>query len=171
MFNSNTDYPEEPHPGAWYPSSQDKPRFYECVSRSILTVPRIAGIRIEVKHTDPKERFMPTQQTHDNTKFMGTLCSALDLLWVTKRDLDKLQSDKYGDWAGSVKELPEPHLGGEHKYICDIVAGYYIKTVNKPTKKFAILYPFRPFKSLDGEPEIAVMELDDEDNFAKDATV
>ena len=82
-----------------------------------------------------------------------------------------MNSDKYYDWAGSVNKLDDPKHGVEHKYICGIVAGYYIKIDKSPTKKFAILYPFRPFKSVDGEPEIAVMELDKQENFVKDATV
>ena len=161
VFNTLTDYPERPHAHGFYPSPQDKPRFYENTSRSICSVFRIATIMVEVQYTDPNKRLMPTQQQLDKTKFAGTLCSALDLVWFTKQDQEKLRSDKYSDWAGSIEELEVP-AHGEHKYICDIVAGYYVKVDKFPTKKFAILYPFRPFKSVDGEPEIAVMEIDQE---------
>ena len=45
-----------------------------------MSSPRNAGFRVEVKHTDPNERLFPTQQQLDNTKFTGTLLSALDLV-------------------------------------------------------------------------------------------
>ena len=129
--------------------------FYEAVPRTTLAVPRIATLMVEVQYTDPNKRLMPTQQQLDKTKFAGTLCSALDLVWFAKEDQEKLRSNKYSDWAGSIKELGVPEHG-EHKYICDTAADYYVKVDKSPTKKFAILYPFRPFKSVDGEPEIAV---------------
>ena len=170
VFNTLTDYPAQPHAHGFYPSPHDKPRFYENTSRSICSVFRIATIMVEVQYTDPNKRLMPTQQELDKTKFAGTLCSALDLVWFTKEDREQFGLNKYNDWAGSIEQLEVP-AHGEHKYICDIVAGYYAKYDKHPTKKFAILYPFRPFKSVDGEPEIAVMEIDQEENFVKGAKV
>ena len=146
---------------------KDKPRFYEGFSRSIVFVPRIAPFRSNIDHISPNERLFPTEHKADSGRFYGTLLSALDLVWFTEED-HKTKSN-YADWAGSIiDELPEPEFG-IHKYINDIVPGYYVKIDSSETKKYAVLYAYRPFKSADGEPEIVVLEIDENEKFVEDA--
>ena len=63
---------------------------------------------------------------------------------------------------------PSPHLAST-KYINDIVPGYYVKIDTSLTKKYAVLYVHRPFKSVDGEPQIMVRQIDDDEQFVDNA--
>jgi hypothetical protein len=74
----------------------------------------------------------PSEHKADHGRFMGTLCSALDLVWFTEED--HASKSNYADWAGSIDELPVPGFG-IHKYINDIVPGYYVKIDSSETKK------------------------------------
>ena len=156
-FNAVTyKVPKRPREGAYYPSLKDKPRFYEGAPHSIVFVPRIAPFRSNADHISPNERLFTTEHKADSGRFYGTILSALDLVWFTEED-QKTKSD-YADWAGSIfDDLPEPEYG-YHKYINDVVPGYYVKIDTSLTKKYAVLYAYRPFKSADGEPEIVVVE-------------
>ena len=93
---------------------------------------------------------------------MGTLLSSVDVVWFTEDD-NKTKSS-YADWAGSIKELKSPEHG-VHKYFSDIVPGYYVKLDTSETKKYAVMYVYRPFKSVSLEPEIMVLEIDAEEKF------
>ena len=37
-------------------------------------------------------------------------------------------------------------------YTNDIAPGYYVKIDSKETKKYGVMFVYRPFKSVDGEP-------------------
>ena len=135
-------------------------------SRALVYVPRLAPFRSDIDNTDPNERMFPTQHPFNPSRFTGTLLSALDLVWSTEKDSSKIV---YGDWAGSIDKLENPEYG-IHPYICDIVAGYYVKLNSNDTKKYAVLCPHRPLRSVDGEPEIVVLELDKDEKFVEGAT-
>ena len=158
--------PKKPRDGEWYPSTKDRLRFYEKEPRTIVFVPRIAPARSDIVHIDPNERMFPTQHKFDPGRFLGTLCSAVDLVWFTEED--NASKSSYEDWAGSIEELSTPEFG-VHKYFSDIVPGYYVKVDTSDTKKYAVLYVYRPFKSADGEPEIVVLEIDKDDKFVEGA--
>ena len=171
VYNSVTDYPEEPHPVAYYPSNKDKPRFVEVYPRSIVHAVRIAPLRSHVTNTDPNERLYPTEHKADKTRFEGTLLSALDLVWCTEDALNI----NYKNWCAAVRNEMEEgvytrHEEGVHQYISDIVGGYYVKLDTSAAKKYAILYPYRPMRSPHGEPEIMVLELDQDEKFVDNAT-
>ena len=121
--------------GEWYPSLQDKPRFYEGFSRSVVFVPRVAPFRSDIDHISPNERLSPTEHKADHGRFYGTVLSAVDLAWFTEED--HASKSNYADWAGSIGELPEPEFG-IHKHINDIVPGYYVKIDSSETKKYAV---------------------------------
>ena len=93
---------------------------------------RLAPFRSEIDNTDPNERMFPTQHPFNPSRFTGTLLSALDLVWFTEKDSSKIN---YNDWAGSIGKLETPECG-IHEYICDIVAGYYVKLDSSDTKKY-----------------------------------
>ena len=143
--------PKKPLDGDYFPSTRDRLRFYEKQKRSLCFVPRIAPARINVDNINPNQRQLPTDHKFDPARFHGVLLSALDLVWFTEKD--NASKSSYADWAGSIKKLEEP-TRGVHKYFSDIVPGYYVKLDSSETKKYAVLYAFRPFKSADGEPEI-----------------
>ena len=167
VFNAVTQkVPKKLRDGEWYPSAKDKPRFYEGFSRSIVFVPRVAPFRSDIDHISPNERLFPTEHKADSGRFYGTLLSAVDLVWFTEEDHET--KSNYADWAGSIDELPEPEFG-IHKYINDIAPGYYVKIDSSETKKYAVLYAYRPFKSADGEPEIIVLEIDENEKFVEGA--
>ena len=100
-------------------------------------------------------------------RFAGTLLSAVDLVSFTEKDHSS--KSNYEDWAGKIGKLDVPEFG-IHPYINDIVPGYYVKTDSSDTKKYAVLYPYRPLRSVDGEPEIVVLELDKDEEFVENAT-
>ena len=166
VYNSVTHYPPDPVKGAYYPSNKDKPRFIERHPRSMVFVLRIAPMRRHVLNTNPNERALPTEHKADKNRFEGTLLSALDLVWCTEDKLDI----EYKTWCNSngMDDLVIPEHG-EHTYICDIVGSYYAKLDGSATKKYAILYPYRPMLSKDGEPEIKVLELDQDEKFVDGA--
>ena len=117
--------PKKLRDGEWYPTTKDRLRAYEKDPRSIFFAPRIAHAdKCNVVHTDPNERMFPTEHQYDPSRFLGTLCSAVDVLWFTEDDKESKSS--YADWAGSIEELSTPEHG-VHKYFSDIVPGYYVK--------------------------------------------
>ena len=159
--------PKKLRDGEWYPTTKDKLRAYEKEPRTIVFVPRIAPAdKVNVVHIDPNERMFPTEHQYDPSRFLGTLCSAVDLVWFTEDDKESKSS--YADWAGSIEELSTPEHG-VHKYFSDIVPGYYVKVDSSETKKYAVLYVYRPFKSHDLEPEIMVLEIDEKEKFVEGA--
>ena len=158
--------PKKPHDGEWYPSTKGRLRFYEKQSRSVVFVPRIGPARGNIVNINPNERMFPTQHKADSSRFHGTLCSAVDLAWFTEED--NASKPSYTDWAGSIEKLETPTLG-VHKYFSDIAPGYFVKLDSSETKKYAVLYVYRPFKSADGEPEIVVVEIDENEKFGENA--
>ena len=164
VYNPKVDKaPKKLRDGEYYPTTKDKLRPYEREPRSIVFVPRIAPAdKVNFVNIDPNERMYPTEHQHDASRFLGTLMSAVGVVWFTEDD-NKSKSS-YADWAGSIKELEYPEHG-VHKYFSDIVPGYYVKMDSSETKKYAVLYVYRPFKSLDLEPEIMVLEIDAEEKF------
>ena len=161
--------PKKLRDGEWYPSTKDKLRAYEKEPRTIVFVPRIAPAdKVNVVHIDPNERMFPTEHQYDPSRFLGTLMSAVDLVWFTEDDKESKSS--YADWAGSIEELSTPEHG-VHKYFSDIVPGYYVKVDSSETKKYAVLYVYRPFKSHDLEPEIMVLEIDEKEKFVEGASL
>ena len=161
--------PKKLRDGEWYPTTKDKLRPYEKEPRTIVFVPRIAPAdKVNVVHIDPNERMFPTEHQYDPSRFLGTLMSAVDLVWFTEDDNESKSS--YADWAGSIEELSTPEHG-VHKYFSDIVPGYYVKVDSSETKKYAVLYVYRPFKSHDLEPEIMVLEIDEKEKFVEGASL
>ena len=158
--------PKNLRDGEWCPSTNDRPRLYQNFSRSIVFVPRIAPFRSDIVHISPNERLFPTEHKADHGRFNGTVLSAVNLVWFTEED--HASKSNYADWAGSIVELPVPEFG-IHKYINDIVPGYYVKIDCSETKKYAVLYVYRLFKSADGEPEIIVLEIDENEKFVDGA--
>ena len=159
--------PAKPRVGAYYPSAKDKPRFYECSSRAFAFVLRIAPFRSDIDNTDPNEHLFSTHHTFNPNRFAGTFLSAVDLVWFTEKDHSS--KSNYEDWAGKIGKLDVPEFG-IHPYINDIVPGYYVKTDSCDTKKYAVICPYRPLRSIDGEPEILLAELDKDEKFAENAT-
>ena len=86
--------------GEYYPSTKDRPRFYERFSRAIIYVPRIAPFRSNIDNIDPNQRIFPSEHTADATRFAGTLLSAVDLAWFPEKD--HASKPNYADWAGSI---------------------------------------------------------------------
>ena len=164
VYNPKVDFaPKKLRDGEYYPTTKDKLRPYEGEPRSIVFVPRIAPAdKVNFANIDPNERMYPTEHQQDTSRFLGTLLSSVDVVWFTEDD-NKTKSS-YADWAGSIKELPYPEHG-VHKYFSDIVPGYYVKMDTSETKKYAVMYVYRPFKSLSLEPEIMVLEIDAEEKF------
>ena len=164
VYNPKVDFaPKKLRDGEYYPTTKDKLRPYEREPRSIVFVPRIAPAdKVNFVNIDPNERMYPTEHQQDASRFLGTLLSSVGVVWFTEDD-NKSKSS-YADWAGSIKELEYPEHG-VHKYFSDIVPGYYVKMDSSDTKKYAVLYVYRPFKSLDLEPEIMVLEIDAEEKF------
>ena len=164
VYNPKVDFaPKKLRDGEWYPTTKDKLRAYEEEPRSILFVPRIAPAdKVNFVNIDPNDRMYPTEHQQDTGRFLGTLLSSVDVVWFTEDD-NKTKSS-YADWAGSIKELKSPEHG-VHKYFSDIVPGYYVKLDTSETKKYAVMYVYRPFKSLSLEPEIMVLEIDADEKF------
>ena len=164
VYNPKVDFaPKKLRDGEWYPTTKDKLRPYEREPRSIVFVPRIAPAdKVNFSNIDPNDRMYPTEHQQDTGRFLGTLLSSVDVVWFTEDD-NKTKSS-YADWAGSIEELSTPEHG-VHKYFSDIVPGYYVKMDSSETKKYAVLYVYRPFKSHDLEPEIMVLEIDAEEKF------
>ena len=164
VYNPKVDFaPKKLRDGEYYPTTKDKLRPYEAEPRSIVFVPRIAPAdKVNFSNIDPNERMYPTEHQQDTGRFLGTLLSSVDVVWFTEDD-NKTKSS-YADWAGSIKELKNPEHG-VHKYFSDIVPGYYVKMDTSETKKYAVMYVYRPFKSLSLEPEIMVLEIDAEEKF------
>ena len=164
VYNPKVDFaPKKLRDGEYYPTTKDKLRAYEEEPRSIVFVPRIAPAdKVNFSNIDPNERMYPTEHQQDTGRFLGTLLSSVDVVWFTEDD-NKTKSS-YADWAGSIKELKNPEHG-VHKYFSDIVPGYYVKMDTSETKKYAVMYVYRPFKSLSLEPEIMVLEIDAEEKF------
>ena len=164
VYNPKVDFaPKKLRDGEYYPTTKDKLRPYEREPRSIVFVPRIAPAdKVNFVNIDPNERMYPTEHQQDASRFLGTLLSSVGVVWFTEDD-NKSKSS-YADWAGSIKELDYPEHG-VHKYFSDIVPGYYVKMDSSETKKYAVMYVYRPFKSLDLEPEIMVLEIDAEEKF------
>ena len=138
--------PKKLQDGEWYPSTKERPRCYERYPRSIVYVPRIAPARGDIVHTNPNERMFPSAHKADSGRFAGTVLSAVDIVWFTEED--HASKSNCADWAGSINALPVPALG-IHKYTNDIVPGYYVKIDSSETKKYGVLYVYRPFKSAD----------------------
>ena len=87
VFNAITHkVPKKPQEGAYYPSTKDRPRFYERYSRAIAYVPRIAPFRSNIDNIDPNQRIFPSEHKAGLTCFAGTLLSAVDLVWFPEKD-------------------------------------------------------------------------------------
>ena len=87
VFNAVTHkVPKKPQEGAYYPSSKDRPRFYERYSRAIAYVPRIAPFRSNIDNIDLNQRMFPSEHTADPTRFAGTLLLAVNLVWFLEKD-------------------------------------------------------------------------------------
>ena len=122
VFNAVTaTVPAKPRENEYYPSLKDKPCFYERYTRAFALVPRIAPFRSDIDNTDPTERLFPSQYKFNANRFMGTLLSAVDLVWFKEKD--HLSKSSYEDWDGSIDKLDTPQFGC-HTYINDIVPGY-----------------------------------------------
>ena len=66
VFNAVTGkYPKKTREGIYYPSTKDRPRFYELYSRAITFVPRIAPFRSNIDNIDPNQRLFPSENTSD----------------------------------------------------------------------------------------------------------
>ena len=160
--------PRKLRDGEWYPTNKDRLRAYENTSRTMFFVPRLGPAdKCNVVHTDPNERLFPTQHKYVPGTFHGTMLPGIGVVWFTEDD-NKSKS-RYKDWVGSIEELETPEHG-VHEYFSDIVPGYYAKVDSSDTKKYAVLYVCRPFKSYDLEPEVMVREIDDKENFVAGAT-
>ena len=108
VFNAATGkYPKKPREDIYYPSTKDRPRFYERELRAIAFVPRIAPFRSNIAHIDPSQRLFPSEHTSDPTRFAGTILSSVDLVWFPEKD--HVSKSKYGDWAFPSTSAPRPN--------------------------------------------------------------
>ena len=158
---------ENTHPNTLDPNASGfnraVPRFFEDVSAVLIPCFRPGKLNTaDFDFLDPNLYLLPhpRRSTLQDDPKIGTVLHAIDLVWLTNKD-SKLP---YDEVSGQMLNHPA-------SVIDPLVTGMWVSRNADPSeadpgkdKRYAILFPFRPFKSASREPSLHCAELSQKEN-------